>query len=164
MNSLFVLKCIVQEHPITMICSLWIITVLIFSYVIRILEQDNPDYDFINYYNSIWYCLVTLTSIGYGDFYPISPLGKICNTLILSRYSDCNMGSFLHFFDDSHGLFLYWDLSTRTQSDELISKGKNNLVWAKQQLKAEKVYMKTLTKLLSILYKLRKIIHSKETK
>ena len=32
------------------------------------------------------------------------------------------------------------------------------------QLKAEKIYMKTLTKLLSILYKLRKIIHSKETK
>ena len=78
MNSLFVLKCIVQEHPITMIFSLWVLTVLIFSYVIRILEQENPMFDFKNYYNSIWYCLVTLTSIGYGDFFPKSPLGKIC--------------------------------------------------------------------------------------
>ena len=75
---MFVLKCITQEHPAKMIFILWILTVVIFSYVIRILEQDNEDFDFLNYYNSIWYVLVTLTSIGYGDYFPKSPLGKIC--------------------------------------------------------------------------------------
>lgn len=86
MNTLFVLKCIVQEHPITMIFCLWVLTVLIFSYVIRILEQENPIFDFKNYYNSIWYCLVTLTSIGYGDFFPKTPLGKICKIYITTNF------------------------------------------------------------------------------
>lgn len=80
MNSLFVLKCIVHESPVILIGGMWILTVLIFSYVMRILEQENKDFDFLNYYNSVWYVLVTLTSIGYGDYFPKSPLGKICKS------------------------------------------------------------------------------------
>lgn len=122
MNSLFVLKCIVQEHPITMICSLWVITVLIFSYVIRILEQENPSFDFKNYYNSIWYCLVTLTSIGYGDFYPRSPLGKIC-TFNLSCHLDRYVGSLLHVADDGDRLIVHRDRPARAQSHKSVPKG-----------------------------------------
>lgn len=122
MNSLFVLKCIVQEHPITMIFSLWVMTVLIFSYVIRILEQENPDFDYKNYYNSIWYCLVTLTSIGYGDFYPKSPLGKICK-INRSCHFHRHVGRFLHFPDDGDCVLIHRNQPTRTQSDQPLPKG-----------------------------------------
>lgn len=86
MNTLFVIKCVISEHPVYLIVFLWLFTIFIFSYVIRILEKDNPLFEFINYYNSIWFVLVTLTSIGYGDYYPKTPLGKICNLLLFTSY------------------------------------------------------------------------------
>ena len=43
----------------------------------------NDDDTFDSYFNSIWFTVVTLTTIGYGDFSPLTIPGKIV-TMILA--------------------------------------------------------------------------------
>ena len=40
-------------------------------------EKDSPQSSLINYPNAIWYAVVTLTSVGYGDIYPATTHGRV---------------------------------------------------------------------------------------
>ena len=33
--------------------------------------------------DALWYMVVTLTTVGYGDLYPVTPLGKMIGTLFI---------------------------------------------------------------------------------
>jgi voltage-gated potassium channel len=37
--------------------------------------------NFDNYTNGVWYIIVSMTTIGYGDYYPISSFGRIIGVL-----------------------------------------------------------------------------------
>ena len=51
------------------IASTWTLGALIIS----IIESG----EFSSFFNSLWWTIVTMTTVGYGDVSPISPLGKI---------------------------------------------------------------------------------------
>jgi voltage-gated potassium channel len=47
-------------------------------------EHGVPDSKFVNMGDSLWYCVVTLSTVGYGDVYPVTALGRvIAGTFIL---------------------------------------------------------------------------------
>ena len=50
-----------------------------FATLIYYVERDVDGSDFINLPQSLWFTLVTLSTVGYGDLSPETPLGKaIC--------------------------------------------------------------------------------------
>ena len=48
-----------------------------------LIEQGPEDSTINNFYDAVWYSLVTLTTVGYGDFYPVTTPGKIIGLLFV---------------------------------------------------------------------------------
>jgi len=58
---------------------------LLGGYLIRIwerFESQNLSRDMDNFYNCVWYALITMSTVGYGDFSASSPIGRIIASLV----------------------------------------------------------------------------------
>ncbi len=46
-------------------------------------ENGSSDSNINTIYDALWYSIITLTTVGYGDFYPVTPGGKIVSLIII---------------------------------------------------------------------------------
>ena len=61
---------------------------LLAAYVLFLLaltaaEAPHPDSSIKSIWDALWYSLVTVTTVGYGDLYPVSPAGKLLGIFFL---------------------------------------------------------------------------------
>ena len=98
----FALKCELKSRPFTMLIFVFISAILLFAFSLRTFEYFSVEKGFIygsytgqgndqdklkDLINSIWITIVTMTTVGYGDFYPSENYGRlIC---ILSYLIGC---------------------------------------------------------------------------
>ena len=59
------------------------IAYLFLIYLISILERGDPNSNIKSISDALWYAIVTLTTVGYGDFYPVTPLGKVVGLFVI---------------------------------------------------------------------------------
>ena len=58
------------------------VMVTLFAGIMYFIEKDvNPNFQ--NFLDSLWWAFSTMTTIGYGDIVPISPLGKIIGIALM---------------------------------------------------------------------------------
>ncbi len=60
-----------------------ILTVFIIGTLMYLIEGGNPESGFKNIPVSIYWCIVTLTTVGYGDISPITPLGQFLASVVM---------------------------------------------------------------------------------
>jgi voltage-gated potassium channel len=53
-------------------------SVLVLTY-----ESASPDASILTGQDALWYSIVTITTVGYGDFYPVTPGGRLAATFIM---------------------------------------------------------------------------------
>ena len=87
-NSIsFTIKSNLQLHPEKTAANIFVITVFLFAYIIRVFEMPRfrlgDDDVFDSYFNSVWFTVITITTIGYGDISPLTQPGKL-TTIILA--------------------------------------------------------------------------------
>ena len=71
---------LIKTHTIdVLICLLAMI--ITFSFLFPMFEKEN----ITNYWDAMWYCFAVITTIGFGDFYAVSLVGRIL-TVVLGIY------------------------------------------------------------------------------
>ncbi|MDR2902913.1 MAG: ion transporter [Clostridiales bacterium] len=83
-ESLQVILKVFKNKASELVSSVFIISVLIIiasALMYDIEHQAQPEV-FTNFFTSVWWAVATLTTVGYGDIYPVTPLGKILSAII----------------------------------------------------------------------------------
>ena len=84
-DAMFALKSLMISRPFTVLLGSLIISLFVFSYLLRLFESpisEASGQDFSKFNNAMWNMVITLTSVGYGDFYPKTFWGRIVGTSI----------------------------------------------------------------------------------
>ena len=83
-SILFTIKSKLVISPEITVLQIFFVTVMVHSYVSRILEMPysrTQGSELESLFTSIWFSIITLTTIGYGDYSPITPAGQIFTML-----------------------------------------------------------------------------------
>jgi len=66
-----------------LLTSMFVISILLIiaSTLMYFVEHEAQPQVFRSVFDAIWWAVVTLTTVGYGDIYPITPLGKILGAI-----------------------------------------------------------------------------------
>lgn len=80
------------------VCS--VIGYLLLLVLLTFAESGNPDSSINSFTDALWYSVVTLSTVGYGDMYPLTPLGRIigvCFVLMSLGVLSFIMGTIINF-------------------------------------------------------------------
>ena len=86
-NFYFVIKTELKQRPFKILFLALTILSLLAALIIQACERTFDPYDHkyqdYNYImNPIWLCFVTMTTVGYGDFYPRTHMGRIAGVIV----------------------------------------------------------------------------------
>ena len=91
-NFSFCIKGLMINGPFQVYGTLMILSIFFCSYTLRIFERgldEASGINFGNYINSVWCIIITMTTVGFGDLYPSSGIGRTIGIL------SCFIGVFL---------------------------------------------------------------------
>jgi hypothetical protein len=90
----FAIKCELKERPYTILLVAILSSIFIFGYAIRAAElpyqeQAGNGHDWRYIWNGMWCIIITMATVGYGDFYPATHLGRCVGVIA------CLWGNFI---------------------------------------------------------------------
>ena len=70
-----------KESPWMALSTSMMVTLMMFSYQLRLFER-HIDANFNNITTAMWNMIITMTTVGYGDVYPKSHMGRMIGIII----------------------------------------------------------------------------------
>lgn len=83
-NALYVLSTIIKEKKTDLIMTgfITITLIVISSFTMFFVENEAQPDKFNNIFSALWWAVATLTTVGYGDIYPITDMGRFISGII----------------------------------------------------------------------------------
>lgn len=72
-----------KKYELISIFGVLLLLMFISSFLMFYAESDAQPAAFHNILDTFWWSLVTFTTVGYGDVYPITPFGKVLSAIIV---------------------------------------------------------------------------------
>jgi voltage-gated potassium channel len=80
---LYNIALMIRGNEILLLGSLAVVTVVFGTFGIYIVESPNPDASIHNLYDAFWWSIETITTVAYGEYYPITPLGRLISSVLM---------------------------------------------------------------------------------
>ncbi|CAL74860.1 conserved hypothetical protein; putative membrane protein [Bradyrhizobium sp. ORS 278] len=74
---------VVQARPLLAVLVLFLLVLFLGSVAEYALEHDDQPATFGNIPSAMWWAVVTLTTTGYGDVVPVTPLGRLVASMVM---------------------------------------------------------------------------------
>ncbi|MGV8107356.1 MAG: potassium channel family protein [Nitrososphaerota archaeon] len=74
---LYNLALMIKGNEIILLSSLAIVTIVFGAFGIYLAESSHPDSSIHNLYDAFWWAIETITTVAYGEYYPVTFLGRI---------------------------------------------------------------------------------------
>jgi voltage-gated potassium channel len=74
---LYNLVFMIKGSEIILLSALAIVTIVFGAFGIYLAESPNPDSTIHNLYDAFWWAVETITTVAYGEYYPVTFLGRI---------------------------------------------------------------------------------------
>lgn len=83
-DALAMVGCVVREKRRELVGSMLFVMVLMLvsSLLVYAAEHDAQPEAFRTAFSGLWWAVATLTTVGYGDIYPVTPVGRILGAVI----------------------------------------------------------------------------------
>ncbi|MGC2082418.1 MAG: ion transporter [Bradyrhizobium sp.] len=81
---------VVEARPLLSVLALFLLVLFLGAVAIYVLERDEQPATFGNIPSALWWAVATLTTTGYGDVVPVTPLGRIVAAMVMI----CGLGVF----------------------------------------------------------------------
>ena len=84
-SFMFSIKALMKKKPYSVLIVSLVLSVTLFGFTLRIFERplsEASGQNFNSIANSFWVTLITMTTVGYGDFYPKSNIGRLVGIII----------------------------------------------------------------------------------
>lgn len=81
----FSMRANIKKRPLMVVVMLWIIILVTCSFALRVFERPLDTFNNFNissYWNAIWLLSVTMTTVGYGDIYPNTIVGRLITIFV----------------------------------------------------------------------------------
>ena len=71
-----------MKEELTVLFFYTLVVLVVLSFIIFDIEHEAQPEVFSNIFETLWWAVATLTTVGYGDMYPITPAGKFITAII----------------------------------------------------------------------------------
>lgn len=74
-EDIFCFKSVFSANPLSTLVAFFVTLVVIYAQMLMLSEETNPAFN--HFSNALWCIVITMGTIGYGDYYPMTYLGRI---------------------------------------------------------------------------------------
>ncbi len=126
-----------------LIYTLYVVAFVMILGAIQFVEQGAKDASIKTYFDAFWYSIVTLTTVGYGDLYPVTTLGKILGLVLIllslgllsfvigkitskiQRYMELKKIGHFGTSMENHIIIVGWDQQAKMIANQILSAGRS---------------------------------------
>ncbi len=82
---MYAVKAVMKDKPMSFLLISLFLPMLLGGFCLRMFERpimEHSGQDFNSLGNCFWNIIITMTTVGYGDFYPVSNFGRVIGMLV----------------------------------------------------------------------------------